>query len=249
MPQFNRRKLDVRAWKYGFNRDTFEKVLRLRTILDFLNTHEYMREHLLLKGGTAINLTVFNLPRLSVDIDLDFVPNLTREETANERERLTEILKGFMSEQGYSLSDASRFSHSLNAFHYNYVNAAGNRDMIKIEINYSLRTHVLLPEDREFVTDACGEPIKVRTVAAMEIFAAKTNALISRAAARDLYDFCNMVDIKLFAEEEDLFRKCIIFYATISSKEVNKTSDTSAIDSLIFSKIKGSSWLTVGKKV
>ena len=238
MPQFNRRELDVRAREYGFNRDTFEKVLRLRTILVFLNTHEYMCEHLLLKGGTAINLTVFNLPRLSVDIDLDFVPNLTREETVDERERLTEILKKFMSEQGYSLSDASRFSHSLDAFHYNYVNAAGNRDMIKIETNYSLRTHVLLPEDRALVTDAFGEPIKVRTVAAMEIFAAKTNALISRAAARDLYDFCNMADINLFSGEEDLFRKCIIFYATISAKEVNKTFDTSAIDSLVFSKIK-----------
>ncbi len=55
MPQFNRRELDVRARKYGFIRDTFEKVLRLRAILDFMNTQEYMREHLLLKGGTAIN--------------------------------------------------------------------------------------------------------------------------------------------------------------------------------------------------
>lgn len=238
MPQFNRRELDVRARKYGFIRDTFEKVLRLRAILDFMNTQEYMREHLLLKGGTAINLTVFNLPRLSVDIDLDFVPNMSREETINEREHLTAILKGFMSDQGYSLSDSSRFSHSLDAFHYNYVNAAGNKDMIKIEINYSLRTHVLSPEDRVFVTDAFGEPIKVRTVAAMEIFAAKTNALLSRAAARDLYDFCNMVDSNLFSEKEELFRKCIIFYTTISAKEVNKNFDTSAIDSLVFSKIK-----------
>lgn len=238
MPQFNRRELDVRARKYGFNRDTFEKVIRLRMILEFMNTQASMREHLLLKGGTAINLTVFNLPRLSVDIDLDFVPNLMRDETAKERERLTEILKGYMSEQGYFLSEASRFSHSLDAFHYNYVNAAGNSDMIKIEINYSLRTHVFLSEDRVFVTDAFGEPIKVRTVAAMEIFAAKTNALLSRAAARDLYDFCNMTDMRLFSEEEEMFRKCIIFYATISAKEVNKTFDTSAIDSLVFSKIK-----------
>ena len=175
---------------------------------------------------------------MSVDIDLDFIPNLTREETANKRERLTEILKRYMSEQGYSLSDASRFSHSLDAFHYNYVNAAGNRDMIKIEINYSLRTHVLSSEDRVFITDAFGEPIKVRTVAAMEIFAAKTNALISRAAARDLYDFCNMADMELFSGEGDIFRKCIIFYATISTKDVNKDFDTSAIDSLVFSKIK-----------
>lgn len=238
MPQFNRRELDVRARKYGFNRDTFEKVIRLRMILEFMNTQACMREHLLLKGGTAINLTIFNLPRLSVDIDLDFVPNLMRDETAKERERLTEILKGYMSEQGYFLSEASRFSHSLDAFHYNYVNAAGNRDMIKIEINYSLRTHVFPSEDRVFVTDAFGEPIKVRTVAAMEIFAAKTNALLSRAAARDLYDFCNMTDMRLFSKEEDMFRKCIIFYATISAKEVNKTFDTSAIDSLVFSKIK-----------
>ena len=238
MPQFNRRELDARARNYGFNRDTFEKVVRLRMILEFMHAQECMREHLLLKGGTAINLTVFKLPRLSVDIDLDFVPNLTRDETIKERERLTEILKGYMSEQGYFLSDASRFSHSLDAFHYNYVNAAGNRDMIKIEINYSLRTHVLRPEDRVFVTDAFGDPIKVKTVAAMEIFAAKTNALLSRAAARDLYDFCNMIDMGLFSEEEDKFRKCIIFYATISAKEVNKTFDTSAIDSLVFSKIK-----------
>lgn len=47
MPQYNRRELDVKAHEYGFNRDTFEKVLRLRTILEFLNTHEYMYEHLM----------------------------------------------------------------------------------------------------------------------------------------------------------------------------------------------------------
>lgn len=238
MPQYNRRELEVKAREYGFTRDTFEKVFRLKTILEFLNAQDYMHEHLLLKGGTAINLTAFKLPRLSVDIDLDFVPNLSREETIAERQRLTEILKRYMAEQGYSLSPASRFSHSLDAFHYNYINAAGNRDMIKIEINYSLRTHVFPAEDRVFVTDAFGEPIKVSTVAAMEIFAAKTNALISRAAARDLYDFCNMVDMKLFLGEEDMFRKSIIFYATVSAKEVNKRFDTSAIDSLVFSKIK-----------
>ena len=238
MPKYNRRELDDRAHEYGFNRDMFEKVLRLKTILEFINSNEYMRDHLLLKGGTAINLTVFNLPRLSVDIDLDFIPNLNRDETINERTRLTEILKRYMEEQGYLLSDMSRFSHSLDAFHFNYVNAAGNKDMIKIEVNYSLREHVLPAEDRELVTDAFGEPICIKTVAAIEIFSAKTNALISRATARDLYDFCNMIDAKLFSDEEDIFRKCIIFYATISAKEVNKNFDTSAIDSLIFSKIK-----------
>ena len=45
MPQYNRRELDARAREYGFNRDTFEKVLRLRTILEFLNTQESFRRH------------------------------------------------------------------------------------------------------------------------------------------------------------------------------------------------------------
>ena len=33
MPQFNRRELEERSRQYGFNRDTFEKVLRLKIIL------------------------------------------------------------------------------------------------------------------------------------------------------------------------------------------------------------------------
>ena len=238
MPNYNKLELEERARKYGFNRDTFEKTLRLTQILRYLNENDYLKEHLLLKGGTAINLTVFSLPRLSVDIDLDFIPNLSKEETLTARDKVTEMLNRYMSEQGYSLSDASRFSHSLDALRYNYVNAVGNRDMIKIEINYSLRSHILLPENRILVTEAFGVPISLWTVASMEIFAAKTNALMSRAAARDLYDFCNMAEQRIFSGQEDMFRKCIIFYATISAKEVNIKFDTSAIDRIPFQKIR-----------
>ena len=156
MLQFNRLELDKRAKEYGFNRDYFEKVLRLKIILEYINSQEYLVEHLLLKGGTAINLTIFNLPRLSVDIDLDFIPNLDKTDMLNERELLTKMLTGYMKEQGYILSDKSRFSHSLDAFYYNYLNAAGNKDVMKIEINYSLRTHILPAENRKINTDAFG---------------------------------------------------------------------------------------------
>ncbi len=42
----------------------------------------------------------------------------------------------------------------------------------------------------------------------------------------------------LFARERDLLRKAIIFYATISAETVNRTFDTSAIDTLTFAKIR-----------
>ena len=238
MNSYNKNDIAQLAAQTNFLRDNLEKVLRLSDVLQFIAHSPKLKDCLVLKGGTAINLTVFNIPRLSVDIDLDFHKDCTREEMLQYRAEINAEILAYMESQGYQLNPNTKNPHALDSWVFLYRNAGGNRDNIKIEINYSLRTHVLLPEDRVLVTDAFGEPIKVRTVAAMEIFAAKTNALISRAAARDLYDFCNMADINLFAGEEDLFRKCIIFYATISAKEVNKKFDTSAIDSLVFSKIK-----------
>lgn len=64
--------MSKRAAENGFNRDTYEKVLRLMDVLEFLNQDDLLKEGLALKGGTAINLLEFNLPRLSVDIDLDY---------------------------------------------------------------------------------------------------------------------------------------------------------------------------------
>ena len=80
MPMYNKTEIGRIAQQHGFVRDTFEKVLRLKDVLNYLNEEEYLRDHLLLKGGTAINLAVFNLPRLSVDIDMDYTPNDTKEE-------------------------------------------------------------------------------------------------------------------------------------------------------------------------
>lgn len=103
MPQYNRAELGRMATESGFVRDTFEKVLRLKEILKFLNEDKSLREHLLLKGGTAINLTVFNLPRLSVDIDMDYTPNDTREGMLECRAKITDIIKEYMESEGYEL--------------------------------------------------------------------------------------------------------------------------------------------------
>lgn len=240
MPMYNKSGIAAEASKHGFQRDVFEKVLRLKTVLDYFQEEPALREHLLLKGGTAINLTVFSLPRLSVDIDMDYMPNDSKENMMATRGKISKVVKEYMESEGYQLSDNSRFSHSLDAFHFLYMNSGGNRDMIKIELNYSLRAHVLHPTRRELLTDAFGDKSCLYTVHPIEIFAAKANALLSRAAARDLYDFNNLVTSDLFQNktEADLLRKTIIFYATISAETVNKTFDTSAIDSLTFSKIR-----------
>lgn len=164
MPQYNRAELARLAAESGFVRDTFEKVLRLKEVLGFLNQNEFLRNHLILKGGTSINLTVFNLPRLSVDIDMDYTPNDTRAHMIECRAKITNIIKEYMESEGYMLSDASRFSHSLDAFHFNYQNTGGNQDMIKIELNYSLRAHIFEPVYKRILPEVFGDGMNIRMV-------------------------------------------------------------------------------------
>lgn len=184
MPIYNKAEVGRAAQQHGFVRDTFEKVLRLREILRYLNEEEYLKEHLLLKGGTAINLTVFDLPRLSVDIDMDYTPNDTKENMLIARERISTFIKEYMEAEEYQLSKNSRLTHSLDAFYYQYQNSGGNRDMIKIELNYSLRAHIFEPVHRKIVPKAFDDGMTIRMVTPMEIFAAKGNALISREIGR-----------------------------------------------------------------
>ena len=238
MPAFNKQLLEVEAKKYGFNRDTFEKVVRLRRILEYINGDNYLCNHLWLKGGTAINLTIFDLPRLSVDIDFDYSPNDEKTDMEEARERIKTMLLDYMESEDYVLASNSRFMQSLDGFHFQYINSAGNRDAIKIEINYSLRAHIFESMMVNTIPRIFDSNIIIRTVAPIEIFAAKANALMNRAAARDLYDFSNMIDVNMFDDKRDLLRKAIVFYSSISSTTINKSFDTHEIDSIDFGKIR-----------
>ena len=189
-----------KAEELNFNRDTLEKVFRLTEILTFLNTDALTKDCLALKGGTAINLTIFDLPRLSVDSDLDFTQNIGREEMLNVRENLKTTLQKYMTANGYDLSPKSKFPHALDSFVFTYTNCGGVKDNIKVEINYSLRAHILPVEQVE--TTVLGKAFGVRRLAKAELFASKIVALLSRTAPRDLYDIHNMIKQSVFSDPD-----------------------------------------------
>lgn len=234
--------LGKKAEELGFVRDTLEKVTRLADILEYLNTNPILKDSLALKGGTAINLTIFNLPRLSVDIDLDYVITNSRDEMLENREVIHKTIDRYLVSQGYSKNPKTKNPHSLDSWVYDYIGASGNKDNIKIEINYSLRSHVLETEERSIITEHFSSEYKVKSLAPLEIYGSKMNALLSRAAARDLYDVRNMIHYGLFDEsEEEMLKKCVVLYAAISARDknsINKTFDTKAIDSITQRKIR-----------
>lgn len=170
---------------------------------------------------------------------MDYIKNDNRTKMLEERENINVIIDRFMVSQGYAKNSKSKKAHSLDSWVYGYTNAGGNKDNIKIENNYSLRSHVLETEERQIMTEHFSSTYKIKTLAPIEIYASKINALLSRAAARDLYDVTNMIRFGIFDEaDENVLKKCVIFYAAVSSKKINKTFNTKAVDSITERKIK-----------
>jgi predicted nucleotidyltransferase component of viral defense system len=66
----SRETLILEANNTGFRAEILEKVIRLIDLLNAFVQDEFLQSRIALKGGTALNLFHFNLPRLSVDIDL-----------------------------------------------------------------------------------------------------------------------------------------------------------------------------------
>ena len=118
--QIDKKWLSKTATQEGFVRDTFEKVYRLTGILQYINSNPIMKDCLALKGGTAINLTVFNLPRLSVDIDLDYSRETDREGMLEDRKHIAEDMEKYMAAEGYQKSVKSKTSHSLDSMIFTY---------------------------------------------------------------------------------------------------------------------------------
>ena len=209
----SRQKLTQMSKDTNFIIDTLEKVLRLSMILNYLNSNVFFKDKLALKGGTAINLTVVDLPRLSVDIDLDLTMNVGKNEMMEIKEQIKTRLINYMLQDDYVLEDIREY-FALNSFLFKYTNSAGNIDNIKVEINYLDRCHILPLETKRISTKNILEGFNVLTLNTIELYASKINALLSRAAPRDLYDVYVMIENNLITNK-NLLRKCILFYNLI----------------------------------
>ena len=208
--------------KLGVVRNTLEKVLRLAEILRFINHNELLKDKLALKGGTAINLLYSDLPRLSVDIDLDFAHNLDKNDMLKIRELIKEALFTHFTSEGYILSKHSRYSYALDSFVIAYTPSGGGSDNIKVEINYAMRSHILPLEHKMLDLGVIENPFLVLTVPKIEIYAGKINALLSRNQIRDLYDTYQMITNNLLDTHEiEILKNVVLFYRFIQNKTLD----------------------------
>jgi predicted nucleotidyltransferase component of viral defense system len=139
-----------------------------------------------LKGGTAINLFVRNMPRLSVDIDLTYLPVQPRAESlaaidaAMERitQRVMRRIPGAQITEGRLEGARTRL----------LVRALGVQT--KIEVTPVLRGCVYDPEWRR-VVDAVEEAfgfVEMQIVSFADLYGGKIVAALDRQHPRDLFD-------------------------------------------------------------
>ena len=110
--------------------------------------------------------------------------------------------------------------------------------------------HIFPVNEMKIITEHFASEYNVKCLAGIEIFGSKINALLSRAAARDLYDVYNMIKVGLFDDEEQqtLLRKSVVFYAAISAKVINKNFDMLAIDNITKYKIRTDLYPVITKR-
>jgi len=75
----DRDRIEGLARKSGFSQDLLEKVIRLAEVAERISAHPLLSRVLALKGGTALNLFGGSPPRLSVDLDFNYVGALDRQ--------------------------------------------------------------------------------------------------------------------------------------------------------------------------
>ena len=208
----------------GFINSNIEKVIRLLDVLAFIDSDlDPYHEKLVLKGGTAINLMITNLARLSVDIDLDYIGSLDKEKMIVDRDAIMSALDSFMLKDGYALSkEKSRGSVILASRTYSYTNAFGNRDNIKVEINFIDRIHVC-PSIRK-KANYFDKEVMVQTPLEAELLGMKIAALIDRHKPRDLFDIYKLKGY-MPNLDKDRVRKLAVFYLSLDGIfELNESS-------------------------
>lgn len=161
-----------------------------------------------LKGGTAINLFIRELPRLSVDIDLVYLPMQERNEALNE---ITSALARIKQRILHSFPTANVVeAYKIKPDAMRLV-VSHNRVQIKIELSPVLRGTVFEPELRSVCTKVENEfgYAEMAVVSLADLYAGKICAALDRQHPRDLFDVMYLLKNEGFTNE---IRKALIVY-------------------------------------
>jgi len=200
----------------GFKAEMVEKVLHLLNLLNALNSHPFLKGRWALKGGTALNMFVLDLPRLSVDIDLNYIGAPGREEMLTDRPKIEQAVQAVFSREGFTIKRVPD-EHAGGKWRLSYHSFTGRSGNLEVDFNFMFRQPLgdIRPADSHPLGDFQAKSIPVLDL--HELAAGKLAALLARGQARDLFDchrILNMDDL-----ERDRLRIAFVVYGGMNRKD------------------------------
>ena len=161
-----------------------------------------------MKGGTAINLFVQDMPRLSVDIDVVYLPwQVPRDQAL---QAINQELAA-IAERVAPMGVQTRLIHSKDLGDTKLI-AENDSTQVKVEVNVVFRGSVLpitrLPLSAR-TRDRFGVEFDVPTLAPDELYAGKLVAAMDRQHPRDLFDAWQMYETGGITDE---MIECFVVY-------------------------------------
>lgn len=202
-----------------------EQVERMLQILPHVMTERVFA----LKGGTAINFFVRDVPRLSVDIDLVYAPVQDRVTSLNEiSAALLRIRKKLLSHFSGCTITEKRISggHCIRLF-VNFESA-----MVIVEPNTVLRGTMYPPESSPISPalknrTGIGIFMSVPVLATAELYGGKFVAALDRQHPRDLFD------VKMLLEQEGItedIRRAFVVYLACHDRPMHEVLSPALLD-------------------
>jgi len=187
--------------------DVYHKQVRL-----LMQTLPYVAEQscFALKGGTAINLFIRNLPRLSVDIDLTYLPVAERGMSLSDIDAALKRIGERIREVDSNINITESAPRSQNET-TKLVVRTKDRVQIKVEVTPVLRGCVYDPVNMSVAQKTEDEFgfAEINVLSFADIYAGKIMAALDRQHPRDLFDVHQLLENEGITDE---LRTAIIVY-------------------------------------
>lgn len=185
--KISRQRLLNESQATGFRPEMLEKAIHLLNLLDGFRSHPFLKTRLALKGGTALNLFLFDLPRLSVDIDLNYIGAADRETMMAERPKVEQAVEAVCAREGLQAIRVPS-DHAGGKWRLRYDSALGEGGNLELDLNFMFRVPLWSVERLDSKPLGTYRATEIPVLDIHELAAGKLAALLARSASRDLFD-------------------------------------------------------------
>lgn len=190
------------------NLNVAEHDYRISYLLSDICSNEFLKDKLLLKGGTAINkLHLKSLSRISLDLDFNHIGS--KEEVLKSVRRIRETLIQIAKEQdqSYKVTFDRRYEQTTIHLKYNSVTGQQPIQPIKIEVSHVERFPILKTESKELML--YNSQTSIETYRIEELLATKLRTIYDRMKGRDLYDLASCIHL---VSDKIVLKKMFLYY-------------------------------------